>query len=130
MGQCNESLLSYGIIIPVSKAVALLNALRKIPPPPGDSSSRDTDKIDNTEDWEYGYTHELGERIGSQFVAAGFDWQEFELETLGNEREWQGVAVFFNGVYDEGTEDYSKGLGVDFWGRDCMSSRPILFLIP
>lgn len=118
MGTCNKALLLYGIIIPGPKAVAFLNALRKLPPPPKKSTEWDTDEIEDPKAWEHEYDEELGKRIESQFVAAGFDWEELELQTLGSFEEPEGVAVFFNGLYGKKENCCANGLEVEFWGTE------------
>lgn len=119
MGTCNMALLSYGIIIPIPKAIALLNVLRKLPLETGRSTdSWDTDEIEDTDGWEYEYDEELGERIKNQLATAGFDWEEFELQSLGNDSQWEGLAVLFKGLYDKNEANYARGMEVEFWGRE------------
>lgn len=70
-GNYKKAILSYGIIIPVAKAIALLNALRKVPLPPGRSSSTEWGKSEITdfESW-FRYQNEISGRIRSQFAAS------------------------------------------------------------
>lgn len=115
MGTCNEALLSYGIVIPQPKAIALLNALRKIPLPPGKSTEWDTDELD-PDDWGYEDGDEIDDRIKMQL---GVEEMPFKLQVMGSsDREWDGVAILFNGEYEGKDKGSSNGLTVDFWGTD------------
>lgn len=138
MVYCNVSLFSYGIIVSISEAIELLNALRKIHSSSivdGSTSDRILPDELDIENWSYDCVEELSSLIKHQLAQVelieGEEQPVFCIDNLGSDDEGsKGVVVIFEGIYekheDEETGKHSNGLRMELWGEYNGASRYLI----
>jgi len=114
MGTETKAVLSYGIIIPKPKIMALLHELRKR----GATDKGANEEVDDDDDdvWSE-LAEELYENLSSHLDQAKLK-EDFHLQTLSDD-DWLGHAMLYRGKYSGGLP--SNGMTVDTWEGERMS---------